>query len=90
VKVFVGNLDFQAEEEVVRDLFNPFGSVEAVEIAEDWETGHSRGFAFVVMPDDAEAESAIARLDGEQLNGRSLAVREAPPEIPSGFDSLAS
>jgi len=89
VKVYVGNLDFEASEEVVRGLFQPFESVEAVEIATDWETGHSRGFAFVSMRDDTEAEQAIARLDGEELLGRPLAVREAPPELPNGFDSLA-
>lgn len=89
MKLYVGNLDFEANEDAVRRLFQPFDSVETVEIATDWETGHSRGFAFVRMTDESEAQKAIARLDGEELDGRSLAVREAPPEIPSGFDSLA-
>lgn len=89
MRVYVGNLDFEASEKDIHILFNRFGSVETVEIATDWETGHSRGFAFVMMSDSAQAEKAIAHLDGARLDGRSLTVREAPPTLPTGFDSLA-
>ena len=85
----MGNLDFEANEVAVRSLFQPYESVQAVEIATDWETGHSRGFAFVEMSDETEARKAIDQLDGEQLAGRPLAVWEAPPQIPNSFDSLA-
>lgn len=89
MRIYIGNLDFEADEDEIRGLFRPFESVETVEIATDWEAGHSRGLAFVRTSDESEARQAIAKLDGEELDGRSLAVRKAPPEIPSGFESLA-
>ena len=89
MRIFVGNLDFQAREGTIRQLFEPFGAVQTVEIATDWETGHSRGFAFVQMPNDSEADLAIAGLSGKALDGRSLAVRHAPSAIPVGFRALA-
>ncbi len=88
-KIFVGNLDFNASESGIRRLFEPFGDVGTVEIAADWETGHSRGFAFVTMKDDSEAGTAIVELNGASLDGRSLAIRKAPPVPPNGFRALA-
>ena len=88
-KIIVGNLDFSVTEGQIRRLFDPFGYINEVGIATDWETGHSRGFAFVEMDSRKDAEKAIEELRGTQLEGRSLTVRPAPPVLPTGFDSLA-
>ena len=87
-RIFVGNLDFNAEQEEIKRLFEPHGAVGSVIIAADWETGHSRGFAFVEMADAGEAEQAAAELNGVRLGGRRLAVRVATPSVPEGFDAL--
>lgn len=89
MKAHVGNLDFEASEKDIHFLFKHFELLETVGVATDWETGHSRGLAFVMMSDDSEAEKAIAHLDGAHLDGRSLRAPEAPPTVPTGFDSLA-
>jgi RNA recognition motif-containing protein len=78
--IFVGNLDFGATEEGVRSLFEAYGQVQRVSIKTDRDTGRSRGFAFVEMPDEAEAERAIAALNGAQFGGRALNVNEARPK----------
>ncbi len=88
-KIFVGNLDFDATEDQLRELFNTLGEVRKVEIAKDWETGHSRGFAFVVMGSEAEARRAVQALHGKHLDGRRLTVRPAPSTPPVGFNSLS-
>ena len=78
-KIFVGNLAFSATEDQVRSLFESYGSVDRVTIMTDRETGRSRGFGFVEMPNEGEAERAIAALNGRQLDGRALNVNEARP-----------
>jgi len=78
--IFVGNLDFGATESSIRSLFEPYGSVEKVSLITDRDTGRSRGFAFVEMPDSAEADRAIAALNGANINGRALNVNEARPK----------
>lgn len=87
-RIFVGNLGFNAQEDEIRRLFEPHGAVESVSIATDWETGHSRGFAFVEMEDAGEADKAAAALSGASLDGRPLAVRAATPSVPEGFKAL--
>ena len=82
--IFVGNLDFGATETSVRSLFEPYGQVDRVNVVTDRETGRSRGFAFVEMADAAEAERAIAALNGMQLDGRALNVNEARPKPAGG------
>ena len=77
--LFVGNMSFQTTEGDLRSLFEPFGQVTRVHIATDRETGRARGFAFVEMPNDAEAAKAIAGLDGKEFGGRNLKVNEARP-----------
>lgn len=77
--LFVGNMSFQTTEGDLRTLFEPFGQVTRVHIAMDRETGRARGFAFVEMPNDAEASKAIAGLDGKEFGGRNLKVNEARP-----------
>jgi cold-inducible RNA-binding protein len=82
--IFVGNLDFGVREEAVRSLFETYGTVERVSIMTDRETGRSRGFAFVEMANDSEAERAIAALNGTNLSGRALNVNEARPKTERG------
>ena len=78
--LFVGNMSFQTTEADLTALFQPFGQIGRVHIAMDRETGRARGFAFVEMPNDAEAANAMAALDGKELGGRNLKVNEARPK----------
>lgn len=78
-KIFVGNLDFGATEESLRSLFEPYGTVESVNLVVDRDTGRSRGFAFVEMA-DGDANKAIAGLNGTDVGGRALNVNEARPK----------
>jgi RNA recognition motif-containing protein len=82
--IFVGNLDFSATESSIRSLFEPYGSVERVNVITDRDTGRSRGFAFVEMTDGAEADRAIAALNGANLEGRALNINEARPKPQGG------
>ena len=82
VNIFVGNLAFSATDHDLRQLFEPYGVVDKVNIITDRETGRSRGFGFVEMPDGAAAKAAIQGLQGHQLAGRALNVNEAKPREP--------
>ena len=79
MNIYVGNLSFDAGESDVRQLFEAHGQVASVSIIEDKFTGRPRGFAFVEMPTDAEAQAAIAGLNGKDFKGRPLTVNEARP-----------
>lgn len=81
--LFVGNMSFQTTEADLRALFEPFGQISRVHIAMDRETGRARGFAFIEMPNDAEAAKAISGLDGKEVGGRNLKVNEARPKSAS-------
>jgi cold-inducible RNA-binding protein len=83
--IFVGNLDFNATEEAVRSLFERYGAVNSARIMTDRETGRSRGFAFVEMEHETEADQAISALNGYTLDGRALNVNEARPKPERGF-----
>lgn len=83
--IFVGSLSFRATEEDIRQLFSAFGTVDRVSIPMDRETGRSRGFGFVEMPNDAEADAAISALNGSSHMGRTLNVNEARPKEGGGF-----
>lgn len=87
--IFVGNLSFGATEQAVRSLFEAYGTVERVNIVTDRDSGQPRGFGFVEMSDDAEAQKAIAGLNGRDLEGRTMNVNEARPKTdrPSGGGS---
>jgi cold-inducible RNA-binding protein len=78
--IFVGNLSFTATEDGVRSMFEAYGAVERVSIVTDRDTGQPKGFGFVEMTNDAEAEKAIAELNGTELNGRALTINEARPK----------
>jgi RNA recognition motif-containing protein len=82
VNIFVGNLAFTTTEQDLRQLFASYGTVDTIRIMTDRETGRSRGFGFVEMPDSPAAESAMDALNGTSLGGRSLTVNEARPREP--------
>jgi cold-inducible RNA-binding protein len=82
--IFVGNLDFGATDSSIRALFEPYGTVERVNVVTDRDTGRSRGFAFVEMSDSAQADQAINALNGANLDGRALNVNEARPKPQGG------
>ncbi len=82
--IFVGNLDFGTAEEDIRQLFERYGAVERVNIVRDRETGQPRGFAFVEMTDEAEANKAIAGLNGTMVGSRAINVNEARPKPTGG------
>jgi len=82
VNIFVGNLAFTTTEQDLRQLFEPYGTVETIRIMTDRETGRSRGFGFVEMPDSHAAQTAIDALNGTSLAGRALTVNEARPREP--------
>jgi RNA recognition motif-containing protein len=81
--IYVGNLSFQATEDEVRDAFAAFGEVTSVNIITDRETGRSRGFAFVEMPNADDAQSAITQLNSQTIAGRNVTVNEARPRTNS-------
>ena len=83
--IFVGNLDYNITEEAVRGLFERYGAVNSARIMTDRDTGRSRGFAFVEMENETEADQAITALNGYTLDGRSLNVNEARPKPDRGF-----
>ena len=82
--IFVGNLSFTSTEDSVRSIFEGYGTVDRVSIITDRETGKSRGFAFVEMPNDDEANRAITALNGADFGGRKLNVNEARPREERG------
>ena len=87
MNIYVGNLNFQTTETELHEAFSAYGTVSAARIATDRDTGRARGFGFVEMPNQAEAEAAISALNGAQLQGRTLTVNEARPRDdrrPSG------
>jgi RNA recognition motif-containing protein len=79
-KLYVGNLPYAIGEAELQDLFARAGSVESVTVMRDQATGRARGFAFVEMGSDEEAQTAIRELNASQLGGRSLTVNEARPK----------
>jgi cold-inducible RNA-binding protein len=79
MKMYVGNLSFETTENDLQDLFEQHGAVNEVHLMMDRMTGKSRGFAFVTMNDDTQANAAISAVNGRELNGRALKVSEARP-----------
>lgn len=82
--IYVGNLSYQTTQQDLEAAFAAYGQVDTVNIIRDRDTGQSRGFAFVEMAVDADAENAIRGLNGAQLDGRSLKVVEAQPREARG------
>ncbi len=79
MNIYVGNLSYTLEESELQDAFAEFGEVSSVKVLSDRETGRSRGFGFVEMPNQAEGEAAVAALNGKDVGGRALKVNEARP-----------
>ncbi len=79
MNIYVGNLSYALSEPELRDAFANFGDVSSVKILTDRETGRSRGFGFVEMPNREEGEAAVANLNGKDVGGRPLRVNEARP-----------
>jgi RNA recognition motif-containing protein len=82
MNIYVGNLSYGMSEDELRDAFGAYGTVSAVKILMDRETGRSRGFGFVEMPNQGEAEAAITQLNGKDVGGRPLRINEARPREP--------
>jgi RNA recognition motif-containing protein len=86
-KLYVGNLAYSVRDESLQSAFSQFGTVTSAKVMMDRETGRSKGFGFVEMGSDAEAQAAINGMNGQALEGRPLVVNEARPreERPGGF-----
>ena len=82
--IFVGNLSYQTSQDELNAAFSQFGPVERVNIVTDRDSGQPRGFAFVEMTNRADAENAIAQLNGAEMNGRTMNVNEARPKPAGG------
>jgi len=80
MNMYVSNLSFQTTEEDLNKLFSQFGSVSSAKIINDRDTGRSRGFAFVEMDSDEEANKAIAGLNNKEVGGRAMSVSVAKPK----------
>ena len=81
-KLYVGNLSYDVDNAALEQLFAAHGTVESAQIIQDRDTGRSKGFGFVEMASDTEAQAAIAALNGQQHGGRPLTVNEAKPREP--------
>ena len=81
-KLYVGNLTYNVNESDLEALFTPFGTVQSAQIIVDRDTNRSKGFGFVEMDTDAQAQAAIQALNGHQHDGRNLTVNEAKPREP--------
>ena len=79
-KLYVGNLSYNTTGSDLEQLLSQYGTVQSAEVISDRETGRSKGFGFVQMGSDEEAQAAIAALDGQQHDGRNLTVNEAKPK----------
>ena len=82
-KLYVGNLNYQTQEEDLRSLFAQYGDIASLNIVMDRDTGRSRGFGFVEYTDDEQARAAESALNGAELDGRNLRVNEARPREDS-------
>lgn len=80
MRLYVGNLSYTTEEETLRALFGQYGEVESVNVIVDRDTGRSKGFGFVDMPNEKQAKEAILALNGREVEGRTLKVSEAKPQ----------
>ena len=84
MNIYIGNLSFDSTEEGLKAAFGAYGAVDEVRLITDRYTGRSRGFGFVEMPDNGEAEEAIKGMNGKELDGRTLTVNQARPKGEGG------
>ncbi|MCB9018023.1 MAG: RNA-binding protein [Paludibacteraceae bacterium] len=80
MNIYVGNLNYKVREDDLERVISEFGEVESVKVIKDRETGRSKGFAFVEMPDEKAAQAVIEELNGKDLDGRTMVVKEARPK----------
>jgi len=83
-KLYVGNLPYSATEQTLRDTFSQCGTVDSANMITDRDTGQSKGFGFVEMSSDGEAQKAIQELNGSMMEDRQIKVNEAKPKAPRG------
>jgi RNA recognition motif-containing protein len=83
-KLYVGNLSYDTTDSELREMFEEFGTVDSAEVIMDRQSGRSKGFAFVEMGSDQEAQAAIQALNGKEIGGRPLTVNEARPREDRG------
>jgi RNA recognition motif-containing protein len=83
-KLYVGNLSYDVGNSELEQIFEPHGTVQSAQVIMDRDTGRSKGFGFVEMGSDAEAQAAITALDGTEVGGRRLTVNEARPKTEGG------
>ena len=81
-KIYVGNLSYSVDSTALQDMFSEFGTVESANVIMDRDSGRSKGFGFVEMGSDADAQTAIQKLNGAEMSGRALNVSEAKPQEP--------
>jgi len=79
-KLYVGNLSFDVTEGQLQDMFTPYGTIQSAQLITDRDTGRSKGFGFVEMGSDQEAQAAIGGMNGQMVDGRALTVNEAKPK----------
>ncbi|PWT73121.1 MAG: RNA-binding protein [Bacteroidetes bacterium] len=84
MKLFVGGLPFDCDDQELKEIFGKYGAVTSAKVILDRETGKSRGFGFVEFEDKAAAETAISKMNGGELAGRKLSVRQAEDRKPGG------
>lgn len=84
-KLYVGNLSYGVNNEELQQRFGAHGSVQSAQVIIDRDTGRSKGFGFVEMGSDQEAQAAISALNGQELNGRAMTVNEARPQTNGGM-----
>src|SRR5438132_1349425 len=83
-KLYVGNLPYSVSDSDLQQMFEPHGTVQSAQVIMDRDTGRSKGFGFVEMGSDSEAQAAIAALNGSEMDGRPLTVNEARPKPDGG------
>lgn len=84
MNIFVGNLSYEVQDDELREAFEAYGAVSSAKVLTDRETGRSRGFGFVEMPNDDEARTAMEALNLQKINGRAIQVNEARPRTDRG------
>ena len=84
MNIYVGNLSYDTDDHALRQTFEKYGSVDSVNIIFDKFSGRAKGFGFIEMPDNSEAQKAIDELDGQDLDGRNIKVNQAKPREERG------
>jgi len=82
MRIYVGNLNYEVTDDELREIFSEFGELASADVIKDKFSGQSKGFGFVDMPDNDQAQQAIKELNGKLVKGRNLTVNEARPKVP--------